>query len=149
MSNVGRHKEHVSESHASRQCSKAVKASRSMYICNGWAARKSNAYASFQAGATPLCRGCRDRWLFPQTNNTSFQAQLVPALARCRRQMLVSLWALPLSQGRRDLRSTVRSGSGLGSIQAVPRLPTAVTPNLSIEGTASGLRPPAAPHVKR
>ena len=79
----------------------------------------------------------------------AFRAQFVPALARRRRQMLVSLWALPLSQGRRDLGSTVRCGSGLGSIQAVPRLPTVVTPNLSIEGTASGLRPPAAPHVKR
>ena len=78
-----------------------------------------------------------------------FRAQLVPALARRRRQMLVSLWALPRSQGRRDLGTTVRCGSGVGSIQAVPRLPTVVTPNLSIEGTASGLRPPAAPHVKR
>ena len=79
----------------------------------------------------------------------AFRAQLVPALARRRRQMLVSLWALPLSQGRRGLGTTVRCGSGVGSIQPVPRLPTVVTPNLSIEGTASGLRPPAAPHVKR
>ena len=78
-----------------------------------------------------------------------FRAQLVPALARRRRQMLVSLWALPLSQGRRGLGSKVRCGSGVGSIQPVPRLPTVVTPNLSIEGTASGLRPSAAPHVKR
>ena len=77
----------------------------------------------------------------------AFRAQLVPALARRRRQMLVSLWALPLSQGRRGLGTTVRCGSGVGSIQPVPRLPTVVTPNLSIEGTASGLRPPAAPHV--
>ena len=79
----------------------------------------------------------------------AFRAQLVPALARRRRQMLVSLWALPLSQGRRGLGTTVRCGSGVGSFQPVPRLPTVVTPNLSIEGTASGLRPPAAPHVKR
>ena len=79
----------------------------------------------------------------------AFRAQLVPALARRRRQMLVSLWALPLSHRRRGLGSTVRCGRGLGSIQAVPRLSTTVTPNLSIEGTASGLRPPAAPHVKR
>ena len=79
----------------------------------------------------------------------AFRAQLVPALARRRRQMLVSLWALPLSESRRGLPGTVSSGSGVGSIQAVPRLPTVVTPNLSIEGTASGLRPPAAPHVKR
>ena len=79
----------------------------------------------------------------------AFRAQLVPALARRRRQVLVSLWALPLSQGQRGLGTTVRCGSGVGSIQPVPRLPTVVTPNLSIEGTASGLRPPAAPHVKR
>ena len=79
----------------------------------------------------------------------AFQAQFVPALARRRRQMLVSLWALPLSHGQRRLGSTARCGSGVGSIQPVPRLPTVVTPNLSIEGTASGLRPPAAPHVKR
>ena len=79
----------------------------------------------------------------------ALRAQLVPALARRRRQMLVSLWALPHSHGRRGLGTTVRCGSGVGSIQPVPRLPTVVTPNLSIEGTASGLRPPAAPHVKR
>ena len=79
----------------------------------------------------------------------AFRAQLVPALARRRRQMLVSLWALPRSQGRRGFGTAVRCGSGVGSIQPVPRLPTVVTPNLSIEGTASGLRPPAAPHVKR
>ena len=79
----------------------------------------------------------------------AFRAQLVPALARRRRQMLVSLWALPRSQGRRGFGTTVRCGSGVGSIQPVPRLRTVVTPNLSIEGTASGLRPPAAPHVKR
>ena len=79
----------------------------------------------------------------------AFRAQLVPALARRRRQMLVSLWALPLSETRRGLPGTVSSGSGVGSMQRVSRLPTAVTPNLSIEGTASGLRPPAAPHVKR
>ena len=79
----------------------------------------------------------------------ALQAQLVPALARRRRQMLVSLWALPLSEGRCGFQCTVRCGSGVGGIQPVPRLPTVVTPNLSIEGTASGLRPPAAPHVKR
>ena len=79
----------------------------------------------------------------------AFQAQSVPALARRRRQMLISLWALPLSETRRGLPATVSSGSWVGSMQSVPRLPTVVTPNLSIEGTASGLRPPAAPHVKR
>ena len=77
------------------------------------------------------------------------RAQSVPALARRRRQMVVSLWALPLSESRRGLPATVSSGSWVGSMQSVPRLPTVVTPNLSIEGTASGLRPPAAPHVNR
>ena len=79
----------------------------------------------------------------------AFRAQLVPALARRRRQMLVSLWALPLSESRRGLRGTVSSGSGIGSIQAVPRLPTVVTPNHSIEGTVKRLRLLPAPHVKR
>ena len=79
----------------------------------------------------------------------AFRDQLVPALARRRRQMLVSLWALPLSESRRGLRGTVSSGSGIGSIQAVPRLPTVVTPNHSIEGTVKRLRLLPAPHVKR
>ena len=35
MSNVGRHKENVSEAHASRRCSKAVKASNSVRVCIG------------------------------------------------------------------------------------------------------------------
>ena len=53
-----------------------------------------------------------------------FRAQLVPALARRRRQMLVSLWALPLSETRRALASTVSSGSGVGGVHAVPRFST-------------------------
>ena len=59
----------------------------------------------------------------------AFQAQLVPALGRRQRKMLVSLWALPLSAGQRSLGGTVSSGSGFGSMQGIPRLPTAVTPN--------------------
>ena len=55
----------------------------------------------------------------------AFRAQLVPALARRRRQMLVSLWALPLSEGRRGLPGTVSSGSGVGGVQVVPRFSTA------------------------
>ena len=54
----------------------------------------------------------------------AFRAQLVPALARRRRQMLVSLWALPLSEGRRDLQGTAPRGSGVGGVQSVPRFPT-------------------------
>ena len=54
----------------------------------------------------------------------AFQAQLVPALARRRRQMLVSLWALPLSEGRRAFRGTEPRGSGVGGVQSVPRFPT-------------------------
>ena len=34
-SNVGRHKENVSESHASRHCSRAVKASNPVRVCIG------------------------------------------------------------------------------------------------------------------
>ena len=51
----------------------------------------------------------------------AFRAQLVPALARRRRQMLVSLWALPLSEGRRGLQAAVPRGSGVGGVQAVSR----------------------------
>ena len=54
----------------------------------------------------------------------AFQAQLVPALARRRRQMLVSLWALQLSGGQRGLQATMPRGSGVGGVQAVPRFPT-------------------------
>ena len=79
----------------------------------------------------------------------AFRAQLVPAHARRRRQRMVSLWALPRSQGRRGFRTTVGCGSGVGSIQPIPRLPTVVTPNLSIEGTVKRLRLLPAPHVKR
>ena len=79
----------------------------------------------------------------------AFRAQLVPALARRRRQMLVSLWALPLSETRRGLPGTAPRGSGIGSIQSVPRSPTAVTPNPSIKRTVKGLRPSPAVYVKR
>ena len=54
----------------------------------------------------------------------AFQAQLVPALARRRRQMLVSQWALPLSENQRSLGSTVSSGSGVGGVQTAPRFST-------------------------
>ena len=54
----------------------------------------------------------------------AFRAQLVPALARRRRQMLVSLWALPLSEGWRALACTVSSGSGVGGVHTVPRFST-------------------------
>ena len=54
----------------------------------------------------------------------AFRAQLVPALARRRRQMLVSLWALPLSEVRSALGGTVSSGSGAGGVQAILRSST-------------------------
>ena len=54
----------------------------------------------------------------------AFRAQLVPALARRRRQMLVSLWALPLSEGQRGSQGTAPRGSGVGGVQSVPRFPT-------------------------
>ena len=38
--------------------------------------------------------------------------------------MLVSLWALPLSEGRRALGVTVSSGSGAGGVQAILRFST-------------------------
>ena len=52
----------------------------------------------------------------------AFPAQLVPALERRRRQMLVSLWALPLSEGQRGLQGTAPRGSGIGGAQTAPRL---------------------------
>ena len=54
----------------------------------------------------------------------AFPAQLAPALARRRWQMLVSLWALPLSEGRRSLQAAVPRGSGVGGVQSVPRFST-------------------------
>ena len=54
----------------------------------------------------------------------AFQAQLVSSLARRQRQMLVSLWALPLSEDRRGLQGTAPRGSGVGGVQSVPRFPT-------------------------
>ena len=79
----------------------------------------------------------------------AFRAQLVPALARRRRQMLVSLWALPLSEGRRGVRSTEPRGSGVSSIRAALRFSTSLTPNPSIKRTVKGLRPSPAAYVKR
>ena len=54
----------------------------------------------------------------------AFPAQLAPALARRRGQTLVSQWAQPLSEGRRGLGGTEPRGSGIGGVQAVPRLST-------------------------
>ena len=64
--------------------------------------------------------------------------QSAPALARRRVQMLVSQWALPLSEGRRGLQAAVPRGSGVGGVQAVPRSSTVVTPNPSFKRTRSG-----------
>ena len=79
----------------------------------------------------------------------ALQAHLVPALARRRRQMLVSLWALPFSESRRGLQGAAPRGSGVGSTQAVPRSSTTLTPNPSIKRTVKGLRPSSAAYVKR
>ena len=144
-SNVGRHKEHVDESHASR-CFQAVKAIGSVPVCTGSAVYKSNAYASFQAGAAPLCRGRRVRWQLGRRNcRCALQSlfalvliQSAPALSRRRVQMLVSQWAPPLSKGRRGLQAVVPRGSGVGGVQAAPRFPTVVTPNPSFKRTRSG-----------
>ena len=94
ISNVGRHKEHVSESHASRHFTEALKVSGSMLFCIGRVARKSNAYVSRQAGATPFpfaianVLGCSPKQATRASRShraEAFQAQLVPALARRRR----------------------------------------------------------------
>ena len=73
-------------------------------------------------------------------------AQLVPALARRRRQMLASLWALPLSESRRGLRGTEPSGSGVSGVQPSLAFPPSVTPNPSFKRTAS---PPLNSNVRR
>ena len=54
----------------------------------------------------------------------AFPGQLVPALARSRSQVLVSLWALPLSKGQRGLQAAVPRGSEVGGVQAAPRFST-------------------------
>ena len=94
MSNVGRHKELVCESPASCHCAEAVKASGSMPVCIGCAARRSNAYASRQAGAAPLFFAIANVLGYSPKQAThasrshrakAFRAQLVAALARRRR----------------------------------------------------------------
>ena len=75
----------------------------------------ANVSRSSSRKATRACRNHRAK---------AFQAQLVPALARRRRQMLVSLWALPLSGRRRGLQAAVPRGSGVGGVQRVPRFST-------------------------
>ena len=69
----------------------------------------------------------------------AFRAQLVPALARRRRQMLVSLWELPLIAGRRGLQGTAPRGSEVGGVQSVPRFPTVgdAQPFVQAEGFAA------------
>ena len=78
MSNVGRHKEHVGESHAS-SCFRAVKAGCSVPVCIGSAVCKSNAYASFQVGAPPFCRGRQGHWQLGRPNR-SCASQSIRAL---------------------------------------------------------------------
>ena len=53
------------------------------------------------------------------------QARSAAALARRRRQTLVSQWALPHLQGQRILPGAVPCGSGVGGAQPSPRLSTA------------------------
>ena len=69
MSNVGRHKEHVSESHASCRCAEAVNAG-SVLSCIGCVAGKSNSCASFKTSATCLCRSCHRHRQFIKASNT-------------------------------------------------------------------------------
>ena len=82
MSNVGRHKDHVSESHASCVFFQAVKASESMSVCTGPAARKSNAYASFHTKAAPFRSGCPGRRRFAQASNSRFSPVRIGSAAR-------------------------------------------------------------------
>ena len=75
----------------------------------------------------------------------AFPAQLVPALARRRRQMLVSLWALPLSEGRSSLQAAVRAAAESVAFNPYLALPPPVTPNPSFKRTAS---PPLNSNVR-
>ena len=78
-------------------------------------------------------RGCRNH------RAKAFPAQLVPALTRRRRQMLVSLWALPLSEGWRGFQTAAPRGSGVGGVQAVSRFSTvgAAQPFVQADGFAA------------
>ena len=69
MSNVGRHKERVGESHAWCRCAEAVKAG-SVLFCIGCAAGKSNSFASFKASAVRLFGSCGGHWQFVKASNT-------------------------------------------------------------------------------
>ena len=70
MSNVGRHKEHVSESDASCHCTEAAKASGSVLVCIGFAAGKSNSCTSFKSSAVCLFSGCHGHWQSVKASNT-------------------------------------------------------------------------------
>ena len=100
------------------------------------------AKAAGNSDVRTVCALCNQRSHSPPARSAS-------ALARRREQMLVSQWALPLSEGRRGLQAAVPRGSGVGGIQTGPRLPTTVTPNPSIKRTVKGLRPSPAAYVKR
>ena len=118
---------------------------------------ESNAYASFQVGAAPFCRGRRGRWQLGRPNclcasqstfalafNSVSASACAPSSANVSQR-----WALPLGEGRRGVQAAVPRGSGVGGVQAVARFPTVVTPNPSIKRTVKGLRPSPAAYVKR
>ena len=75
MSNVGRHKEHVGDSHASRHCTEAAKASSSVLICIGCATGKSNTCASFEDRAACLPSSCHRHWQFAKASNKRLSEQ--------------------------------------------------------------------------
>ena len=123
----------------------AVPQARAIHALRSRPARPASVSVAKASGKSPkqATHGFRNH------RGTAFQAQVAPALARRRGQMLVSQWALPLSEGRRSLGGTVSSGSGVGGVQTVPRLSTSLTPNPSIKRTVKGLRPSPAAYVKR
>jgi len=68
------------------------------------------------------------------------------------KSVTTSNWSSPVLQPKQILYAANDAYAALAVFLAIGSpytSPAAPTPNPSIEGTASGLRPPAAPHVKR
>ena len=153
-SNVGRHKEHVSESRAPQRFSPAVKASGSVRVSIGCAARKRGAHASLQARAARLCSGRQRQSQFVQEQHALLattvqrpfklswcrrwragEGKCWSVCGRCRSAKVGALLAAPC-----------RAAAGPVAFNPYFAFPPSVTPNPSFKRTAS---PPLNSNVRR
>ena len=118
MSNVGRHKEHVGESHAWCRCAEAAKASGSVLVCIGCATGKSNSCALFTAGAARLCRGCHRHWQFAKASNTWLSQPLCQGLSS---SIGVGAGAPPMANASQSVGAAAQRRSARSSRHRVER----------------------------